>query len=353
MTVFTPLTPVLNQTYAGNTLQVYGIALLIVVFTLAAGEVLRWLLRQRFKGWAKLSPTKFDDTLIRINERITWPFFFVIGVYIAAQALVLPVLVSRAIWAVFLVAIVAYAIMAIQELLKYLFYDRLDDVSISGSRSAVHGLLVVVNYALWVLGFLLIASNLGMNVTSLIAGLGVGGVAVAFALQNILEDLFSSFAIYFDRPFEIGDFVVVGDKSGTVERVGIKTTRIRALQGEQIVFSNRELTTAQIQNFKKLEERRVEIHFGITYEATAKQREAVPEIVEAVLTKIAGVRFGRAHLSNLGESALIYEVVYFVEDPDYTVHMNFQQQFYLDLLNEFAKQKIALAYPTQTVWVKK
>lgn len=341
-----------QKVFFGNTIEMYAVSFGLLSMTLFIGGIFRWILAQRLKQWAMKTATDFDDTLVSITERVSWQFLVVTGVFIGAKFLVLPEFLSTIIWAVFLATLVFYGVRAIQDLIEFFFHRQLNTESGFQSRSALKGLLTVVKYSLWVLGFLLIASNLGMNITSLIAGLGVGGVAVAFALQNILEDLFSSFALYFDRPFQVGDYIVVGQQSGTVERIGIKTTRLKALQGEQIVISNRELTTLQIQNFKKLEERRVVIRFGVTYETSQKQRESIPQIVENVVQALEGVRFERTHLDKLADSALVYETVYYVEDPSFDIHMDRKQEFLFSLMNVFASKKIELAYPTQKIWLK-
>lgn len=351
---FTEITQYAQQTFLGNSLQMYALALSMVAFSLLVGTFFRWILKLRLKRWAERTTTRFDDTLVSITERITWKILLVFSIFVGSKVLYLPEIIETIIWATFLFVLVFWGVRAVQDLIEFLFIRRVEhDSPTTGSRSAVRGLMTVLKYALWLLGFLLIASNLGINITSLIAGLGVGGVAVAFALQNILEDLFSSFALYFDRPFEVGDFIVVGQQSGTVERIGVKTTRLRALQGEQIVISNRELTTAQVQNFKKLEERRVVIRFGVTYETTVKQREAIPQMVQEIVDTLDGVRHGRTHLDELGDSALVYETVYFVEDSDFDLHMDRKQEFLFALLSEFAKKKIDFAYPTQTVHISK
>jgi small-conductance mechanosensitive channel len=205
---------------------------------------------------------------------------------------------------------------------------------------------------LWVLGGLFILSNLGIEVTSLIAGLGIGGIAVAFALQGILSDLFSSFSIYFDKPFRIGDFIVIGTDSGIVERIGIKSTRIRTLQGEELVVSNAELTTARVQNFKKMQERRIVTNFGITYETDAQLLRQVKSVVQDIFGCIDGAKLDRVFFTTFGDSALQYEVVYFVSSSEYAEFLRVQEEFNIALFEKFAELGIDFAYPTQTIYTK-
>lgn len=202
---------------------------------------------------------------------------------------------------------------------------------------------------LWSVVLLAILSNLGVNITAFIASLGVGGIAVALAVQNILGDLFASLAIAVDKPFEVGDFIVVGDIAGTVQVIGLKTTRIRSLQGEQVVMSNTDLLKRTISNYRLLQERRIVFGFGLRYGTPVEQLEAVPGLVREVIEALPGLRFDRAHLKALGASSLDFEVVYFVLDPDYNTYMDRQQAIHLGLLRALAGAGLDFAFPTRTV----
>lgn len=202
---------------------------------------------------------------------------------------------------------------------------------------------------LWTVVLLAVLSNVGINITAFIASLGVGGVAIALAAQNILGDLFASVAIALDKPFEVGDFIVLGAVAGTVELVGVKTTRIRSLGGEQIVMSNTELLKQTVSNYKRLLERRIVFGFGVTYDTTPEQAEAIPALVREVVAASMKLRFDRAHFKAFGESSLDYEVVYFVLDPDYLAYMDQQQRINLGLMRELAKLGVEFAFPTRMV----
>ena len=204
---------------------------------------------------------------------------------------------------------------------------------------------------LWAIVLLAMLSNLGVNITAFIASLGVGGIAVALAVQNILGDLFASLSIAVDKPFEIGDFIVVESISGTVEHVGLKTTRIRSLGGEQIVMANTAMLSSTVQNYKRLSERRVVFKFGVTYDCTADQARQVPGIVESIIRSIDKTRFDRSHFQGFGDSSLDFETVYIVLDAGYNAYMDIQQEINLQLMSALEKIGVDFAFPTQTIHV--
>ena len=202
---------------------------------------------------------------------------------------------------------------------------------------------------LWAIVLLAMLSNLGINITAFVASLGVGGIAIALAAQNVLGDLFASVAIAVDKPFEVGDFIVLGSVAGTVEAVGVKTTRIRSLGGEQIVMSNTELLKQTVSNYKRLRERRIVFGFGVTYNTTPEQAEAIPGIVKKIVEESGQLRFDRAHFKAFGDSSLDYELVYYVLDPGFAVYMDEQQRINLALMRELKTLGVEFAFPTRTV----
>ena len=203
--------------------------------------------------------------------------------------------------------------------------------------------------AVWVVVVLAVLSNLGVNITAFVASLGIGGIAVALAVQNILGDLFASLAIAVDKPFEVGDSITVGDVTGTVERVGLKTTRIRSLGGEQIVMSNAELLKRTVANFKRLQTRRAVLAFGISHETPADDVAAVPPLVKALIEADPLLEFVRAHFKGFGERSLDFEAVYRVRDASYDVYMDRQQALNLALMRGLEDRGIRLAFPAATL----
>jgi small-conductance mechanosensitive channel len=222
----------------------------------------------------------------------------------------------------------------------------------TGNLSASATLLTwFLRTMLWAVILLAVLSNVGVNITAFIASLGVGGIAVALAVQNILGDLFASLSIAVDKPFEVGDFISSSAGVGTVEYVGLKTTRIRALTGEQIVVSNTDLLKQAVKNFRRMQERRIVFGFGVTYGTTPELAEQIPQIVKELVEADDKLRFDRAHFQKFGESSLDYEVVYFVLDPSYNLYMDAQQRLNLGLMRAFAARSIDFAFPTRTLYV--
>ena len=230
-----------------------------------------------------------------------------------------------------------------------LSFIQRDEESESKEKQA-GGLIAIVNIIIWILGAVFLIDNMGYNVTAIVAGLGVGGIAIALAAQAVLGDLFSYFVIFFDRPFEIGDFVTVGSDSGVIEYIGIKTTRIRTLNGEQLVCSNTDLTNSRLRNFKRMERRRIVFTLGVTYQTAAQQLSGIPDIVRNIIASEEKLSYDRGHFSGFGDSSLNFEFVYYVEDPDYNIYMNAQQSVYLEIFRTFAEKGIEFAYPTQTTF---
>jgi small-conductance mechanosensitive channel len=203
---------------------------------------------------------------------------------------------------------------------------------------------------IWSLGALVLLGNAGVDITALVAGLGIGGIAVAFALQNILGDLFASLSIVLDRPFAVGDFITVDDVQGTVEQIGVKTTRIRSLSGEQILVSNSDLLKSRIRNFKRMRERRSLFRVGVTYETQLEKLKAIPRWLREIVEAQPRTRFDRAHLLAFGDSALTFEVVYFVLAPEFVVLADTQHAIHLALVEKFESEGVSFAYPTRTVY---
>ncbi|MCK4428221.1 MAG: mechanosensitive ion channel family protein, partial [candidate division Zixibacteria bacterium] len=193
----------------------------------------------------------------------------------------------------------------------------------------------------------------GFKISTVIAGLGIGGIAVALAAQAILGDLFSYFSILFDRPFEVGDFIILDDYLGTIEHIGIKTTRVRSLGGEQLVFSNADLTNSRLRNYKRMAKRRVVFKLGVTYQTTLEQVKEIPTIIKNIIQNITDTVFDRAHFSSYGDFSLVFETVYYVLSRDYNKYMNIQQEINFAIKEEFEKRGIEFAYPTQTLFLEK
>jgi len=321
-----------------------------------------WLIRivilQRAKSLAAKTRGTFDDVFVEAIEGVkAWVYSFV-AFYAALQFFSLPETVDLVISGIFYFAVVWQIINVVGCFVDYFAVQFLEkdedgDGVVDPSAAAASGMVTMISkIGLWTFGIIFVLSNLGIEVTSLIAGLGIGGIAVAFALQGVLGDLFASFSLYFDKPFRIGDYIVIGADSGTVEKIGIKSTRIRTLQGEELVVSNTELTTARVQNFKKMGERRIVSQFGITYETPQEKVHEVLGVVTRIFDAIDGARLDRVHFTTFADSALIFEIVYYVESSEYAEYLERQQTFNFELMRIFAEMGIDFAYPTQTIYTK-
>lgn len=335
----------------GNTVTQWGIAAAVSTITAAALGVAKRVVRTRLTNWTARTERKFNDVVGDVlNATHAW-FILAIGLLAGVETITLPMrvttLLGRAVGLAVILQAGIWANVAISGWVTAYMQDRTRVDATAATTAAI--LSFVARVVLWSLAILMILDNFGINVTALVASLGIGGVAVALALQNILGDIFASLAIALDKPVVIGDFIVVGEMVGTVERVGLKTTHLRSLSGELIVFPNSDLLGSRIRNYKRMYERRVLFGFGVTYETDPARLRRIPVKIREIIEKESPVRFDRAHLSGFGASALEFEVVYFVKDPDYNRYMDIQQRIYLALIDELNADRVEFAYPTQTI----
>lgn len=274
-------------------------------------------------------------------------FMLAVAIYLAMRWLEVPERLDRVAHTVFLVIVWLqlglWATAAVRHLIDTRRGRELPGAEGAASLNILRfvGVLIV-----WIVALLMLLTNLGVKIGPLVAGLGIGGVAIALAVQNLLGDLFASLSIALDKPFRVGDYLVVGDERGTVEQVGIKSTRLRSVTGEQIVMANGDLLRSRLRNYGLLPERRAELNLRIAYETPRALVGEVPSIIESAVRAEKNTRFERAHFARYGDYALLFEAVYFVQDRDYNVFMDAQQSINLRLLDEFARRGITLAYPT-------
>jgi small-conductance mechanosensitive channel len=334
----------------GNTVESLFIAFAVFVVSLLVSAIFQYFLVRYAKRFAARTATNIDDTFVKIIASVRPPFYFFLSFYIGLNFVAVHALFRTILTSLLIVWVVYLVVRAVQIFADYVLEKGLSIAGDPDMKGAVGTVSKVVKFLLWAIGALFVFSNLGVNISSVLAGLGIGGIAIALALQNILGDLFSSFAILFDKPFVAGDFVVVGEHRGVVEKIGIKTTRLRALSGEEIVISNKELTSARVQNFRRMEERRAVFSIGVVYGTPTAKLGAIPKIVEGIISQVKHARFSRCHFKEFGDYSLNYEVVYFVDTRDYAVFMDIQQEINLALYEAFAKKKIEFAYPTQVVY---
>ncbi|HEY5690163.1 MAG TPA: mechanosensitive ion channel family protein [Cyclobacteriaceae bacterium] len=344
----------LDTVYYGNSALSYLTAAGIILGGMLIIRLFRKGILTRLKKWAATTETNLDDYVVSAVERFVLPMLNVGVMYFALQTLILTEYATQVIKNAFVVAFAFYVIRLSTSLIKILLESYMKNQDGGDEKiKQLRGVMIVINILIWSLGLVFLFDNLGYDVTAIITGLGIGGLAVALAAQTILGDLFNYFVIFFDRPFEIGDFIVVDDKRGNVEYVGIKTTRIKSISGEQIIISNSDLTNSRVHNFKRMEKRRILFTLGVTYQTTPAQLKEIPEIIKKIITDQPDAQMDRCHFSSYGDFSLNFETVYFVNEPDYAKYMDIQQSINVQIFEAFAEKHIEFAYPTQTIFVEK
>ncbi len=345
--------PELSDVFFGNDLQSWLTALGVAIAILIGLRLVEQVLIVRIQRLAKKTDTVIDDVVIGVLRKTKLIYLFIVSVYLGSLALTLPETIRTIDWRILMVAtwlqVGIWVSTGIQIWLEHYRASEED----GANRTTMNALSFLVRVVLWATVLLLILDNLGVDITALVTGLGIGGIAIALAVQNVLSDLFASLSIVLDKPFVNGDFIVVGDMAGSVEHVGIKTTRIRSISGEQLVFSNNDLLTSRIRNFGRMNQRRVVFSLGVTYQTPADKLERIPGLIREVVEGQQHVRFDRSHFASYGDSALNFETVYYVESSDYAQHMDILQAVNLAIFRRFESEGIEFAYPTQTLFVEK
>ena len=352
--MYTHIDKILNYIFLGNTLQRYIITICVFILGMLIIKLIVKRVISHLKVFAHKTESTLDDFIVTLLEKVGLPLSYVLMFYLALKSLVLPGATTRVLNYAILGVIVFFVVKVLVAFIGYGFMVYLrkqkDDPLLEKSLQSI---MAVIRIALWAGAVIFFLDNLGFKISAVIAGLGIGGVAVALAAQTILKDLFSYFCILFDHPFKVGDFVIVGDFMGTIEHVGIKTTRIRSLGGEMLVFSNSDLTDSRLRNYKLMERRRVVFKFGVVYQTSLSQLREIPKIIKNIITGNKEAVFDRAHFFSYGDFSLIFEVVYYVIGGDYNKYMDIQQEINFFIKEEFEKRGIEFAYPTQTVYLPK
>jgi small-conductance mechanosensitive channel len=320
----------------------------------AALFVVRTILVHRLANVAKRTATTADDAIVDLLRRTR--YFFILTAAVAGAMLFLDLperarSIGRVLGTIALIVQIAIWGNGLITFWFRNYAERKAETDIS-SRTTIAAFSFVARAILWIMLSLVALNRLGYDVTALITGLGVGGIAIALAVQNVLGDLFAALAIVLDKPFVVGDTIGVDTFTGTVEQIGLKTTRLRSLNGELLIFSNADLLRGRIRNFKRMQERRVVFTIGVSYDTPADTVARIPAIIRHAVIAQQQVRFDRSHFVAYGESALNFETVYFVLTADYLVHVDVLQAINLQILRQFAAEKIEFAYPTRTIVVR-
>lgn len=317
--------PILDRVYAGNTIAQYCDVLLYFVIAVSVFFVVQHILLRQWQKFAERTKTDVDDVTVAFVRSIRPQLYIVFAIFFALSTLTLSTFIRNTIDAIVILIVIFQITRSLQIIVEFFARRFSHDGDDLHTKNAAHILGSIIIFIVWLFGILMILSNVGVNVTSLIAGVGIGGIAIAFAVRELLSDLFSSFAIYFDRPFRVGDMIRVGKDTGTVRKIGIKTTRIRSLNGEEIIVSNQTLTSASVHNFKKLSNRVVTFSFGIDYATPNDAIRALLMRITQMIDAMDNVHCKRAHFRKFGTYALECDVVYVVETRSYGVYMDVQQ----------------------------
>jgi small-conductance mechanosensitive channel len=343
---------------AGNSGWEYTQSLLWFVGLMIVFKIFKLVILARLNDLSEKTKSDIDDFAIKMVKELKPPFYLIIAFYIAIRPLTLNELVGKVVFGLFIIVLIFQAILIAQKIIDYILERKIlknieDAEDAQNKRAVIKLLSKIVKIVLWAIGILMVLSNLGVDVTSLMAGLGVGGIAVAFALQGVLGDLFASFSIFIDQPFKVGDYVQAGTESGTIKKVGMKTSRIKTLSGEELVVPNVDIGSARVRNFSRMEKRRIKYDIGVVYGTSSKKLKEIPGIIKKIVDKEKDASFGRVRFTNFGDSALIFEVLYHINKSDFDLYLEVQERINLGIYEEFEKNKIEFAFPTQTLHINK
>ena len=343
----------LDQVIFGNTVARWAISVAVFVAAIIGLRLLSLLVLHRLTALAGRTHTDLDDLVVELLHKTKVLFILLVALSLAASTLVLSPGLTDALVKVLVVGLLLQGAFWGTTVITYLIgrYHHHQVALDPGGATALGAMSFIARTLVWAVVLLLALDNLGIDVTALITGLGIGGIAVALALQNVLSDLFASLSIVIDKPFVVGDFIIVGDLLGSVEYVGLKTTRIRSLSGEQLIFSNSDLLGSRIRNFKRMSERRAVFQIGVTYDTPLEKLRTIPTIIRETVEMQDNTRFDRSHLKAYGAFSLDFETVYIVLVPDYNSYMDIQHRINLEVFRRFQEEGIEFAYPTQTVFV--
>jgi small-conductance mechanosensitive channel len=344
-----------QQLWRANGLEEWLSALVTFLVVLVVLYLAKRILVSRFVAMAARTKTQIDDVLAAALSKTKFLFLFVVAVWVSIQALaeMPPDLAVTVKGLALLITFFQVGIWANSILIFVVrHFVRLEIQEEASQVATTTALTFLGRLVLWSLVLLLALENLGIDVTSLVTGLGVSGIAVALAAQKILGDLFASLSIMFDKPFVVGDFIIIDTLMGTVERIGLKTTRLRSLSGEQLVIANNDLLASRIKNYKRMQERRIVFSIGVTYQTPAEKLRQIPQIIRELIEAEDEARLDRSHFSSYGDSSLNFETVYYVSRPEYNVYMDIQQRINLGLYERFAQEGIEFAYPTRTIFLE-
>jgi small-conductance mechanosensitive channel len=327
----------------------------VLIFTLAI--FIAWIGHSLFKRylcrWATRTETNLDDEILRNVRAPIFLLAILFGLYYGLSGIASLQAYSEDFATAFTVGEILVVTFTITRIINVLVSWYAEQSAKRGKQVSNHILFIlkkVLQVVIYVFALVIILGVFGQDLSGVIVGFGVGGIAIALAIQNILSDALTAFSIYFDHPFEIGDFIVVGDHAGTVTKIGIISTRIQLLQGEELIISNKNLISTSVRNFKKLQRRRIVFTVKVTSETSVEKLKKIPHIIAKIIKKTELTELDRVHFKDFGDFSLDFEVVYYITTGDYNRYMDVQQQINYEILEEFEREKIEMAYPTQKIF---
>jgi len=337
----------------GNPVKVYALVVLLVLCGIVAISLFKRIVLVRVRNWVTRTPNKTDDFILILCEKYLLPLLYLGVFYFSLNQIALNPVSQKYANAIAVIVLTVQLSRLVLSILSYFFEQSALLRESRGKGNPIStSVLTILRVVIWGMALVFIFDNLGFNVSAVVAGLGIGGVAVALAAQTILGDLFNYFVIFFDRPFEEGDFIIVEDMLGVIEKIGIKSTRIRSLGGEQIVISNSNLTASRIRNYKRMQQRRALFEFGVIYETPVEKLRRIPDILREILGEIREAYLDRAHFKKFGAYSLDFEVVYYIMSAEYNKYMDVQQHINLAMVEAFQREGIEFAYPTQLEYIR-
>lgn len=344
----------LEKVFLGNDLRAWVIALGLCAASFILLHAMKGFLVRRLTRLSTRTRTGLDDLVVEILAHTKNYFIFFVSAYLGLLTLKVPAkgsqIAEKALVLVLIMQLASWGLRGVEFWVeRHLKKRAQQDVATATTLGLVS---FAAKFVLFALLFLVALNNLGVDITALVAGLGVGGIAIALAVQNILGDLFASLTIVLDKPFVVGDFVIVDNFKGTIEQIGLKTTRVRSLSGEQLIFPNSNLLQSRIANYKRMYERRVVFTLGVVYQTPAEKLKRIPAILKEVIEKRSGTRFDRSHFVLYGASSLDFETVYWINDPNYNQFADIHQEVLFEIFERFGREGLDFAYPTQTVFLE-
>lgn len=348
------ITEVNGMVVRTNTLNDVMTALVVFVATVVILRILKNTIGHRLAELASAKEERVDDLILGLIGSVSYAAYVALGLCATIQFLDVPAAVVTGLYTLTTLILSIYVVLALQGVLDSALKRVVAKKEGAGEKvdsSFVDLTGKFQKVLLWGIAAVLILSNLGYDVTALVAALGVGGMALAFGLKEVISDIFSSISIYLDEPFEVGDFIEVGSDSGTVKHIGVKSTRIQTLPGTELIVPNRTITGTKVNNYKVREKRRVVFGFGVTYDTPTKQLKWVADVVKEIIEGLEHAEFGRIHFKSFGDYSLDFEVVYLVDTTDYAIYMDLNQEILLTIKERLEKEGVEFAYPTQTHYV--